>query len=398
MPDALGTGVGPLAVGVAAVARDSVLPFHWLPKIVLPLPLKAVPSVSHRLVATQDTEERMPPVMPDGRATGTTDHAVPFQVSATGTELVPPTARQNDEPTQETDVRVSSDVDGTFALGTTLHVVPFHRLGERPATGTEVLPADRDTEGRARARHVGQRVARPSTTLPGHACRSIATRRRWAGWKGPPRPPPGESRGLAVKATNAPAMAMKKSETTHVCSFVSVVPSSGRVPSATGSGRPSSGPSRVRSSRSASGPFGPVVAHAAPDAAQPSIPTIGRLLKRTVDTRRPGRAGPAGRTGLATRNPSAEMTASASSSTTPSQMRLPALTNDAVPVGAREEVVDVLALHDVDGSPATMQAIPATLAMARAHGTRRPSMTATATTSPILGGVTRRAAAPGWRR
>jgi hypothetical protein len=118
--------VTPAAAGVAAVVAERTLPFHWLPKMVPVLPLTAVPSTAHTVVATHETESRPALVLPAGRTADTRVHAVPFQVSATGPWPVVPTARQNDGPTHDTEAKVSSVVAGAFALGTTLQAVPFH--------------------------------------------------------------------------------------------------------------------------------------------------------------------------------------------------------------------------------------------------------------------------------
>jgi hypothetical protein len=118
--------------GVAAVVSERELPFHWFPKMESAPPVAEVPSTSHTLVATHETEVRLEVVTPVGTETVTSVQAVPFHVSARGPTPVPPTARQNDGPTQETERRVSPLLAGTLTLGTTLHVVPFHVSASDP--------------------------------------------------------------------------------------------------------------------------------------------------------------------------------------------------------------------------------------------------------------------------
>ncbi len=84
MPDALGTGVVSVEVGVAAVVAARVVPFHWFPKSVLVLPTVEVPRTSQVVAVTHETEERLVVVLPAGATAVTNVHCVPFQVSATG--------------------------------------------------------------------------------------------------------------------------------------------------------------------------------------------------------------------------------------------------------------------------------------------------------------------------
>ena len=103
IPNASGTGVVAVDGGVAAVISERVVPFHWFPKME-PVPaVTEVPSTSHTLLATHETEVRRDEVAPAGVATVASVHTVPFHVSAIGPEPDLPTARQNDGPTQETE-------------------------------------------------------------------------------------------------------------------------------------------------------------------------------------------------------------------------------------------------------------------------------------------------------
>ena len=131
IPSASGMGVVAEEGGVAAAVSDKALPFHWLPKMVFALPM-AVPSTWQMVVATHETDVRSASVVPVGSATVARVQAVPFHVSARGTDPVPPTARQKDGPTQETERSVSLLLAGASTLGTTLHVVPFQRSVSDP--------------------------------------------------------------------------------------------------------------------------------------------------------------------------------------------------------------------------------------------------------------------------
>jgi hypothetical protein len=127
MPDALGTGVVSVEVGVAAVVAVRVVPFHWFPKSELVVPTVEVPRTSQVVAVTHETEERVVVVLPAGAAAATNVHDVPFQVSATAVPVPePPTAMQKLVPTHDTELRKSPVVAGAFTLGTTVHFVPFH--------------------------------------------------------------------------------------------------------------------------------------------------------------------------------------------------------------------------------------------------------------------------------
>jgi hypothetical protein len=127
MPVASINGGPPDALGVAAGTSDHAFPFHWLPKTCGVLRLNPVPSASHTVVETHETDQSAaPPVTLDGTTGFASVHAVPFQVSATAPNPDDPTAMQNDGPTQDTDTRLSSLVAGTLTLGTTAHDDPFH--------------------------------------------------------------------------------------------------------------------------------------------------------------------------------------------------------------------------------------------------------------------------------
>jgi hypothetical protein len=127
MPDALGTGVVSVEVGVAAVVAVRVVPFHWFPKSELVVPTVEVPRTSQVVAVTHETEERVVVVLPVGAAAVTNVHCVPFQVSATAVPVPePPTAMQKLVPTHDTELRKSPVVAGAFTLGTTVHLVPFH--------------------------------------------------------------------------------------------------------------------------------------------------------------------------------------------------------------------------------------------------------------------------------
>src|SRR3984957_11783112 len=127
MPVASMGGGLPVAGGVAAGVSDHAVPFHWLPNTIGVLTSNPVPSVSHTVVETQETEwSAAPPVTPAGITGLVSVHPVPFHVSATVPRPEDPTAMQNDDPTQDTDRSSSPLVAGTLALGTTTHDVPFH--------------------------------------------------------------------------------------------------------------------------------------------------------------------------------------------------------------------------------------------------------------------------------
>ena len=130
MPVALITGVGklPETLGVAAGTSDHADPFHWLPNTTgVGEALNPVPSASHRVVETHETDDSTaPPVTLDGITGLAKVHVVPFHVSATAPKLDVPTAMQNARPTQDTESSSSPLVDGTLALGTTAHDDPFH--------------------------------------------------------------------------------------------------------------------------------------------------------------------------------------------------------------------------------------------------------------------------------
>jgi hypothetical protein len=118
IPDATGMGVVAVDGGVAAVDSAKVVPFHWFPKME-PVPVVTeVPSTSHTLLATHETEVRRDEVTPVGTATVASVQTVPFHVSAIGPEPDLPTDRQNDGPTQETESSSSPVVADGFALGT----------------------------------------------------------------------------------------------------------------------------------------------------------------------------------------------------------------------------------------------------------------------------------------
>lgn len=132
IPKASGTGVVADDGGVAAVVSERMVPFHWFPKRE-PVPaVTEVPSTSHTLLATHETEVRRDEVAPAGVATVASVHTVPFHVSAIGPDPDRPTARQNDGPTQETESSSSPVVADGSALGTTFHVVPFHTSASVP--------------------------------------------------------------------------------------------------------------------------------------------------------------------------------------------------------------------------------------------------------------------------
>ena len=127
IPVASITGGLPDALGVAADTSDHAVPFHWLPNTSGVPTLNPVPSVSHTVVETHETDQSAaPPVTLDGITGLASVHAVPFQVSATAPRPDDPTAMQNEGPTQDTDTRLSSLVAATLTLGTTAHDDPFH--------------------------------------------------------------------------------------------------------------------------------------------------------------------------------------------------------------------------------------------------------------------------------
>ena len=112
-----------------------MVPFHWFPKME-PVPaVTEVPSTWHMLVATHETEVRVDEVTPAGMATVASVQAVPFHVSAIGPEPDPPTARQNDGPTQETETRASPVLGRRVSARHHAPRLPVPHFGERPATG-----------------------------------------------------------------------------------------------------------------------------------------------------------------------------------------------------------------------------------------------------------------------
>ena len=314
MPDALGTGVEPLAVGVAALVRDSAVPFHWLPKTTLLVPSNAVPRVWQTPAATHDTEESVPPVSPVGRATVTFAHAFPFHVSATGPVPLPPTARQNDEPTHETDARVSSVVEATSVLGTTLHDVPFHCSVSVPPPAPTFCPPTAMQKVplvQATSASVLVTVVEAAAACVSDHCSAPTV----GGLDRPAAPAAGARSAPAEKETSAPAMAISspKRRISLLLCFGCGPPEGGR-PVLSGSGL---------LWQSATSP-------------QPSIPTIGGVSNAVARAGSkaawtPGAFARRARrpSGLATRKPNAATTASATRRTTPSQIRLPAWTNNA---------------------------------------------------------------------
>ena len=216
IPKASGIGVGADDGGVAAVVSDRMVPFHWFPK------REPVASgdrrAEHLAHVAGDTRDRGEgdEVAPAGAATVASVHTVPFHVSAIGPEPDPPTARQNDAPTQETESSSSPVVADGSALGTTLHVLPFHTSASvPPPVPTFCSPTAAQNEAL-----VHEMLFNWFDAVPAAAWASVhCTAPTVVGWWGSPRRRARRSPG-GSEGDQGTCCGDKQSDSRHVCSFL----------------------------------------------------------------------------------------------------------------------------------------------------------------------------------